>query len=94
MARPVTRARSRIDRVGSSRHPGPEPYRPQWLVPFPGPGAVSVTGWALGLQMFGPYFALGRDLATFSLGAVSLASRPLLRGAAPPGSSRFPGPEP
>jgi len=44
MARPVTRARSRIDRVGSSRHPGPEPYRPHWLVPFPGPGAVSVTG--------------------------------------------------
>ena len=44
MARPVTRARSRIARVGSSRHPGPEPYRPHWLVPFPGPGAVSVTG--------------------------------------------------
>ena len=41
MARPVTRARSRFDRVGSSRHPGPEPYQLHWLVPFPGPGAVS-----------------------------------------------------
>ena len=38
MARPVTRARSSIDSVGSSRHPGAEPHRQQWLVP---PGEVS-----------------------------------------------------
>ena len=37
--------------------------------------------WALGLRMFGPYFALGRDLAsaTFALGAVSMTGRSLLR---------------
>ena len=38
--------------------------------------------WALGRRMFGPYFELVRDLATFALGAVSTAGRPLLREAA------------
>ena len=91
---------------GSSRHPGPEPLRPRWLVPSPGPGAISAAlarpvprarsrigdrpllRWALGLRVFGPYFALGRDLATFALGAVSMAGRPLLRGTGAPRLAR------
>ena len=43
--------------------------------------------WAHDPRMSGPYFALGRDLATLGLGAASIVGRTLLRGAAPPGSS-------
>ena len=38
--------------------------------------------WAHDLRLLGPYFALGRALATFALGSDSAAGRPLLRGAA------------
>ena len=69
----ASRARSRLGRTGSSRPPGPEPY-----------GDRPLLRWALGLRMFGPYFALGRDLATFALGEVPMTGRPLLRGAATP----------
>ena len=49
-------------------NPGrPEPYRDRPLL-----------RWALGLRMFGPYFALGRDRDTFALGEVSMTGRALL----------------
>ena len=78
----LMRVRSRVDRLGSSRHPGPEQSRPHWQVPFPGRSAGDrpLLPWALGLRMFGPYFALGRDLqvATFAMGVVFMTGRPLL----------------
>ena len=84
MARPVTRARSlscfsdigssratwalsRLGSTGSSRSPGPEPF-----------GDRPLLRLALGLRVFGPYFALGRDLATFALGEVPMTGLPLL----------------
>ena len=108
---PSLGARSRVCVDGSSRHPGPEPYRPQRPVPLlqarscvdrlgssratwarsrldrtgssrpPGPEQIGdrpLLRWALGLRVFGPYFALGRDLATFALGEVPMTGRPLL----------------
>ena len=56
-----------------SRPPGPEPF-----------GDRPLLRWALGVSVFGPYFALGRDLATFALCEVPMTGLPLLRGAATP----------
>ena len=67
-----------------------------------GPGLRSRVGdrpllrWAHGLRMSGPYFALGRVLATFALGSDSVAGRPSVAPhyAEPPrfnGSSLSPG---
>ena len=46
--------------------------------------------WAHDLRLLGPYFALGRALATFALGSDSVAGRPLLRGAATLNGSSVP----
>ena len=52
---PLMRARSRVDRmmIGSSRHRARSRISDRPLL-----------RWALGLRMSGPYFALGRGLAT------------------------------
>ena len=94
-ARPVTRTRSRSDRLGSSRRrarsrydrlgwsrrPGPEPHVPLWLIPYPGPGADHIGSSRLpGPEPYRPQWLV-----------------PLLRARSRVdrlGSSRHPGPEP
>ena len=64
----LMRVRSRVDRLGSSRHPGPEQSRPHWHVPFPGPGALgpwSPYVWPLlcaGQRPSSCHFCYGRCL--------------------------------
>ena len=47
-----------------------------------GPPDRPLLRWAHDLRLLGPYFVLGRVLASFALGSHSVAGRPLLRGAA------------
>ena len=55
---------------------------------------MSETGhflrWSHDLLLLGPYFALGRVLASFALGSDSVAGLPLLRGAATLNGSSVP----
>ena len=97
LARPVTRARSRIIRIGSSRSPGPEPYRPAPLgaCHFVRPEASRLSGSS---RLVGPGAALLWLVPSPGPGAASTAlARPVARARSrisSIGSSRSPGPEP
>ena len=70
----ATRARSRLGRTGSSRPPGPEPF-----------GDRPLLRWALGLRVLGPYFALGPRPRRFCAGRSPYDGQSLtLRWAATP----------